>query len=52
MSLPMQLDIDKLKELAIEDIKNKLSSKNILPELFSEFSSLCVTQFRLTRVRI
>ncbi|KAJ3487761.1 hypothetical protein NLI96_g3306 [Meripilus lineatus] len=38
--LASELDIDKLKELAIEDIKNKLSSKNILPELFSEFSSL------------
>ena len=38
----VQYDIVSLKEKASNDIKSKLSPGNILEELFSTFTSLCV----------
>ncbi len=38
----LQYDIPDLKEEALKDIQSKLSPHNILEELFSTFTSLCV----------
>ena len=35
-----QLELEELKKLAKDNITNKLTATNVLPELFSEFASL------------
>lgn len=35
----IQLGLDELKEYALEDIRSKLSTDNVLDELFSQFTS-------------